>query len=86
MRYNEHDAAAALDSPAASGVHHVEPAYIVGYTEPLDGDAFTEGAAVPYVGRLAASGLVSAMPCCRTSTWGRRMATTNPDNSSGGLI
>jgi len=46
-----------LDSLAACGVSHVEPAFIVGYTEPFDESAFTPGEAQQYAKWLSASGL-----------------------------
>ena len=46
-----------LESLASCGVSHVEPAFIVGYTEPFDENAFTEAQARQYVAWLKASGL-----------------------------
>jgi sugar phosphate isomerase/epimerase len=46
-----------LDSLAACGVSHVEPAFIVGYTEPFDESAFTADKAQQYATWLSASGL-----------------------------
>lgn len=39
--YDGHPVPAMLDSMAACGAHYVEPAYIVGYTEPFDESAFS---------------------------------------------
>jgi sugar phosphate isomerase/epimerase len=55
--YDGYPLGATLDSLAACGVSHVEPAYIVGYTEPFTEDAFAETAATAYRRSLAASGL-----------------------------
>ncbi len=55
--YDGHPAPAMLDSLAACGARHVEPAFIVGYTDPFDDSAFTAAAASAYAGWLAASGL-----------------------------
>ena len=55
--YDGHAVPATLDSLAACGARHVEPAYIVGYTEPFDESAFTPAAAAQYATWLAASGL-----------------------------
>ena len=46
-----------LESLAACGVRHVEPAFIVGYTEPFDESAFTGAKAQQYLTWLNASGL-----------------------------
>jgi sugar phosphate isomerase/epimerase len=46
-----------LESLSRCGVTHVEPAYIVGYTEPFDESAFTDAAAATWRAALAASGL-----------------------------
>jgi sugar phosphate isomerase/epimerase len=46
-----------LESLARCGVTHVEPAYIVGYTQPFDESAFTDTAAAAWRSALAASGL-----------------------------
>lgn len=46
-----------LESLAACGVSHVEPAFIVGYTEPFDESAFTAAQAQQYASWLADSGL-----------------------------
>jgi sugar phosphate isomerase/epimerase len=55
--YDGHAIPAMLDSLARCGVTHVEPAYIVGYTEPFDESAFTDHAAGQWRSWLAASGL-----------------------------
>ena len=46
-----------LESLAACGATHVEPAFIVGYTEPFDESAFTAAQARQYARWLADSGL-----------------------------
>lgn len=46
-----------LESLAACGVSHVEPAFIVGYTAPFDESAFLPDAACQYTRWLEASGL-----------------------------
>ena len=46
-----------LESLAACGVTHVEPAFIVGYTEPFDESAFTAAQAQQYATWLSDSGL-----------------------------
>ncbi|NDY92908.1 sugar phosphate isomerase/epimerase [Ideonella sp. TBM-1] len=46
-----------LESLARIGATHVEPAYIVGYTEPFDESAFTEARAVEYARWLADAGI-----------------------------
>lgn len=46
-----------LESLAACGATHVEPAFIVGYTEPFDESAFTAAQAQQYASWLADSGL-----------------------------
>jgi sugar phosphate isomerase/epimerase len=46
-----------LDSLAACGASHVEPAFIVGYTGTFDESAFTPAQARQYVDWLSASGL-----------------------------
>ena len=46
-----------LDSMARCGVHHVEPAFIVGYTEPFDETTFSDANAHQYRTWLDASGL-----------------------------
>jgi sugar phosphate isomerase/epimerase len=55
--YDGYPLGATLDSLANCGVSHVEPAYIVGYTEPFTEEAFAETAATAYRRALAASGL-----------------------------
>jgi sugar phosphate isomerase/epimerase len=55
--YDGHETNTMLDSLARCGVTHVEPAYIVGYTEPFDEAAFTDTAAAAWRTSLAASGL-----------------------------
>lgn len=55
--YDGHPVPATLDSLAACGARYVEPAFIVGYTDPFDETAFTQAAAASYAGWLAASGL-----------------------------
>jgi sugar phosphate isomerase/epimerase len=55
--YDGHAMAVAFDSLARLGVTHVEPAYIVGYTEPFDESVFTKAAAARCRSLLAASGL-----------------------------
>jgi sugar phosphate isomerase/epimerase len=55
--YDGHETVAMLESLARCGVTHVEPAYIVGYTEPFDESAFTEAAASRWRTALAGSGL-----------------------------
>ena len=51
------DPPALLDSLARCGATHVEPAFIVGYTEPFDETAFTDAAAARWTGWLRDSGL-----------------------------
>jgi sugar phosphate isomerase/epimerase len=46
-----------LESLARIGATHVEPAYIVGYTEPFDESSFTEARAVEYARWLAEAGI-----------------------------
>jgi sugar phosphate isomerase/epimerase len=46
-----------LDSLASCGVRYVEPAFIVGYTEPFDEDAFNATEAKRYAGWLRESGI-----------------------------
>jgi sugar phosphate isomerase/epimerase len=46
-----------LESLAACGFTHVEPAFIVGYTEPFDEDAFTAERALQYAAWLKEAGL-----------------------------
>ena len=55
--YDGHTTDLMLESLARCGVTHVEPAYIIGYTEPFDETAFTEAAAAAWRTSLAASGL-----------------------------
>ena len=55
--YDGHAMATMLESLARCGITHVEPAYIVGYTEPFDETAFTDAAAATWASALAASGL-----------------------------
>jgi sugar phosphate isomerase/epimerase len=55
--YDGHATPAMLESLARCGVSHVEPAYIVGYTEPFDESAFTDDAAADWRRALSASGL-----------------------------
>lgn len=46
-----------LESLAACGVTHVEPAFIVGYTEPFDESAFSPAQATQYAAWLKESGI-----------------------------
>jgi sugar phosphate isomerase/epimerase len=46
-----------LESLAACGATHVEPAYIVGYTEPFDESSFSDAQARQHAGWLRASGI-----------------------------
>lgn len=55
--YDGYPVPAMLDSLARCGVTHVEPAYIVGYTEPFDEGAFTEAKGREFAGWLAAAGV-----------------------------
>ena len=55
--YDGYAAPGMLDSLAACGVRHVEPAYIVGYTEPFDETVFSDEHARRYAGWLDASGV-----------------------------
>ena len=55
--YDGHSFPHMLDSMARCGVRHVEPAFIVGYTEPFDEDAFSNANARQYRAWLDASGL-----------------------------
>ncbi len=55
--YDGYPVADMLDSLAACGATHVEPAYIVGYTEPFDESAFSDDHARRYAGWLNASGV-----------------------------
>ncbi len=55
--YDGWDPPALLDSLARCGATHVEPAFIVGYTEPFDEDAFSDANTRRYAGWLRESGL-----------------------------
>ncbi len=55
--YDGWEAAAVLESLARCGATHVEPAFIVGYTEPFDETAFSEAEATRWSSLLRASGL-----------------------------
>jgi sugar phosphate isomerase/epimerase len=55
--YDGYEFPAILDSLASCGVKHVEPAFIVGYTEPFNEEAFNESSAEQYAGWLKESGL-----------------------------
>ena len=55
--YDGYDFPRVLESLAACGATHVEPAFIVGYTEPFDESAFTAERGRQYAAWLAASGL-----------------------------
>ena len=55
--YDGYDFPLVLDSMARCGVRWVEPAFIVGYTEPFDEATFGAANAQRYRGWLAASGL-----------------------------
>lgn len=55
--YDGHDFPKVLESLAAFGVRHVEPAFIVGYTEAFDESAFTNGQAQIYSRWLTESGV-----------------------------
>ncbi len=55
--YDGYDFPEALESLAACGVTHVEPAFIVGYTERFDESAFSADKASRHAGWLADSGL-----------------------------
>ncbi len=55
--YDGYDFPAVLESLAACGITHVEPAFIVGYTEPFDETAFTAEKTRQYAGWLKNSGL-----------------------------
>ena len=62
--YDGYDPPELLDSLAAVGATHVEPAFIVGYTEPFDEDVFSDAAAVRWAAWLDASGVgCHAMSC-----------------------
>ena len=55
--YDGWEAAVVLESLARCGATHVEPAFIVGYTEPFDETAFSEAEATRWSSLLRASGL-----------------------------
>lgn len=55
--YDGYPAPHMLESLARIGATHVEPAYIVGYTEPFDESAFTDARAVEYARWLAEAGI-----------------------------
>ncbi len=55
--YDGHAPDAMLDSLARCGATHVEPAFIVGYTDPFDESAFSEANAARYASWLGAAGL-----------------------------
>src|ERR1700746_91252 len=55
--YDGYEVPAILDSIASCGATHVEPAFIVGYTEPFEEDVFNEAEAERYAGWLKQSGL-----------------------------
>ena len=55
--YDGYEIPAILDSVAACGVKHVEPAFNIGYTEPFDESAFNETSAKQYAAWLKESGL-----------------------------
>lgn len=55
--YDGHPLGRMLDSLAACGARWVEPAYIVGYTEPFDETAFTADKARAYAAALRTSGI-----------------------------
>ncbi len=55
--YDGYEFPQALDSMARCGVRHVEPAFIVGYTEPFDEAAFSPASARQHRAWLDASGL-----------------------------
>ncbi len=55
--YDGYEFPAALDSMARCGVRHVEPAFIVGYTEPFDEATFSPASARQHRAWLDASGL-----------------------------
>ena len=55
--YDGYDVPEMLDSLAACGASHVEPAFIVGYTEPFDESVFSDAHAARYAGWLDASGI-----------------------------
>ena len=55
--YDGYEFPAMLESMAACGVDYVEPAFIVGYTEPFDEGSFTDAQARRHLSWLEASGL-----------------------------
>lgn len=55
--YDGYDFPVILESLARCGVSHVEPAFIVGYTESLGEEAFLPEKARQYLNWLKASGL-----------------------------
>jgi sugar phosphate isomerase/epimerase len=55
--YDGYEFPAAMDSIAACGAKHVEPAFIVGYTEPFDEEAFNEKNAKQYAAWFKQGGL-----------------------------
>lgn len=55
--YDGYEFPAALDSIASCGAKHVEPAFIVGYTEPFNEETFNEKNAKQYAAWLKQSGL-----------------------------
>ena len=55
--YDGHSVPVMLDSLAKCGASHVEPAYIVNYTEPFDESAFSEHHANAWRGWLRSSGI-----------------------------
>lgn len=55
--YDGHPVPHMLESLARIGATHVEPAFIVGYTEPFDESSFTEARAVEYARWLAEAGI-----------------------------
>ncbi|WPB57326.1 sugar phosphate isomerase/epimerase [Xylophilus sp. GOD-11R] len=55
--YDGYEAARMLESLARIGATHVEPAWIVGYTEPFDESAFTPDKATAYAGWMRDAGI-----------------------------
>ncbi len=55
--YDGHEVPAILDSIASCGATHVEPAFIVGYTEPFEEGSFNEAEAERFAAWLKQSGL-----------------------------
>lgn len=55
--YDGHPLEVTLESLASCGATHVEPAFIVGYTEPFDENVFLPNKARTYKAQLDASGL-----------------------------